>query len=85
MGSPYTLTPKDNNPFYDTSFNIKMRLTLFSASLSLAADAVWSNEARKFSQEKALIFRVPLILEMIIERFFVEEEEAGGHSPQPQC
>ena len=39
MGSPYTLTPKDNNPFYDTSFNIKMRLTLFSASL--AADAVF--------------------------------------------
>lgn len=77
MGSPYNIVwpPKIIIPFMTLVLTSRCG-SRFSLLLQPQTQSFSSREARKFSPEEkeALIFRVPLILEMIIERFFVEEE-----------
>ena len=60
----------DNNPFYDTSF--KTHQDAAHAFLFSSVPTPQSFSSKKFSPLRKLLrfTRVPLILEMIIERFF---------------
>ena len=71
----------DNNPFYDTSF--KTHQDAAHAFLFSSVPTPQSFSSKKFSPLRKLLrfTRVPLILEMIIERFFWGHHHHNANPP----